>query len=115
MKAIDKIKGLNEEKRRIVVFVVLLILALPLVFLVFRNFKARMDALKQEGGPATLQLPEMTPEVSESFDELQQEKENFNEQRELLEVWGDFSTSSMPTSTGEINFEDIPINIPDDF
>ena len=115
MKTIDKIKGLDETKRRVVVFAILLFLALPLTFLVFRNFKIRMEALNQTAALKALQLPEITPEISQSIDELQQAKENFDEQRALLEIWGDFSTSTMSTSTGEINFENNTTTIPEGF
>lgn len=107
MNIIDKIKCLSEPKRRMVVSVILFFLALPLLFLVIRNFKTRLAILQQTAKPEVLPLSEITPQVSQSWDELQQARENFNEQRELLEMWGGFSSSTMPTSAVEINFEDI--------
>jgi|GEM_PF-6700618 len=132
---IEKIKGLDEKKRRVVVLVVLFFLALPLLFLVGRNFKIRMAELEQDNA-SKLRLPEAPPEVGKSWEELQQAKEELDEQRAVLETfenfgtstnqgtstdwdipadWGDFSTDTMPTTTGEVNFENDIINIPDDF
>ncbi len=94
MKIIDKIKCLNEEKRRLIVFVVLFFLAWPFLFLVFRNFKTRMDILQQTAKPEILPLPEITSQTSQSWDELEQAREDFNEQRELLEIWDEISSST---------------------
>lgn len=105
MKIIDKIKCLSEEKRRMVVLVILFFLALPLLFLVIRNFKTRLAVLQQTVKPEILPLSEITPQVSQSWDELEQAREDFNEQRELLEIWGGFGSSTMPSSAAEINFE----------
>ncbi|MDD5750680.1 MAG: hypothetical protein PHU56_03470 [Candidatus Pacebacteria bacterium] len=99
MKIIKKIKSLNEEQRRTVVVFILLFLALPLVFLVFRNFNGRIKILNQTAGLKMLQSPEITPETSRSIDELRQAKEDFDGQMELLEEWENFSTSTIDTST----------------
>jgi hypothetical protein len=107
MNIIKKIKGLNEEKRRAVVFIILFFLAWPLLFLVFNNFKTRMDALNQAAKLKALQLPEITPEVSQSIDELEQAKENFDEQRQLMEIWGDFSATTIAPTTSATSVPEI--------
>ena len=115
MSIIDKIKKQKPERRRAIVLAILAVLALPLLWVVFNNFQARANILRQnqEAGLNSLSLPELPPETVQGWEELQQDKENADQ------FYSDMATlqnaSSVPTTTNEYNVDEQIINVPEGF
>ena len=115
MGVIDKIKKQEPERRRVIVLVILAVLALPLLWVVFNNFQARANILRQnqEAGLNNLSLPELPPQAMQGWEELQQDKENVDQ------FYSDMAAlqnaSSSPTTTNEYTVDEQIINVPEGY
>ena len=119
MGVIDKIKKQEPEKRRAIVLAILAVLALPLLWVVFNNFQTRANILRQnqEAGLNNLSLPELPPETVQSWENLQQDKENMDQFYSDMAALQNASSSSTttPTSTNEYNIDEQIINVPEGY
>lgn len=111
MGVIDKIKTQKPERRRAITIAVLVVLALPLLWVVLNNFQARANILRQsqEAGLNTMALPEpAVDQVVPVLDEIQQGKEQldqfYSDMAAALES-ASSSPTTTPTTTNENNLE----------
>lgn len=70
-----KLQKINVFWKRLIVFAVLFVLAVPLLILIGNSFQKRVTKFDQEGFFEELNLPEFTEEIGGSFEELRQELE----------------------------------------
>lgn len=75
MNLFRKIQKINVFWKRLIVFAVLFVLAVPLLILIGNSFQKRVTKFDQEGFFEELNLPEFTEEIGGSFEELRQELE----------------------------------------
>lgn len=74
MKELEKLKNLSAAAKRIVIFLLLFILALPLTFLVLRNLSGRMEKAKNSQVNLVNPLPEQ--EENQGLEKLIEELQN---------------------------------------
>ncbi|OIO48724.1 hypothetical protein COX74_03080 [bacterium (Candidatus Gribaldobacteria) CG_4_10_14_0_2_um_filter_41_16] len=119
MSIIDKIKKQEPTRRRAIVLAILAVLALPLLWVVFNNFQARANILRQnqEAGLNNLSLPELPLETTQDWENVQQDKENADQFYSDMAALRDASSSSTstPTTTNEYNVDEQIINAPEGY
>jgi len=102
MEFFKKIQALNVFWKKVVIFLVIISLGVPLVFLIGKNFQKRTKEFNKEELLEKLSFPELEGEMeSERGDEL---KEKITELKELM---GELErmTREVSTSTTSTNYQ----------
>ncbi len=105
MEFFKKIQALNVFWKKVIIFLVIIGLGIPLVFLIGKNFQKRTKEFNKEELLEKLSFPELEGEMEgEQGDEL---KEKITELKELMEELGRMTqeVSTSTTSTTSTNHQ----------
>ena len=90
MDILNKAQKLNDFWKKVLVFVILFVIAVPIAILIGVNFQKRMNKTSQGEFMEALNFSEIGEQMGESFNEYEALKQSMNEQ---------FSSSTITTST----------------
>lgn len=88
----QKIQGLKDFHKKLIVFGLIMVLAVLLGFLVIKNFQKNLKRFNKEDFLKELNLPKAQEETKNSFDEIDGLKEQIKQEIE------EFTTSTSPSN-----------------
>lgn len=98
MSFFEKIQKLNPFSKKLIVFAIIFILAIPFIFFIGKNFQKKLKEFEKEEFLKTLNIQEIKEKKSELEDTLTKLEDKLESELEKLEgVEEYFSTSTTST------------------